>query len=119
MILIDVIMFVCAGQFWNIPITVSPVDNPGSTEELYSVTVEYPGGSKRSFTGMLWPLTWEYRQEYCLYCGNGQAGPLDEVEAVGGANDPVIEGEYFEYKLDSNFDTSFKYDHFEESNCIL
>ena len=71
----------------------------------------------RSFVGMLWPLTWEYREEYCLYTGNGQAGPLDVADAKGGPNDPVIEGEYFRYKVDNNFDTDFEFTHFEETRC--
>ena len=82
------------------------------------MTVEYPGGSKRSFVGMLWPLTWEYREEYCLYTGNGQAGPLDDADAGGGPNDPVIEGEYFQYKVDRVFGTDFEFTHFNETMCV-
>ena len=81
------------------------------------MSVQYPGRPMRSFVGMLWPLTWEYREEYCLYTGNGQAGPLDVADAKGGPNDPVIEGEYFRYKVDSNFDTDFEFAHFEETKC--
>ena len=107
-----------AGQFWNIPISISPITVPGSTQRHFTVEVEYPGGNKRSFVGMLWPLTWEYRDEYCLYVGNGQAGPLDEADTGGGPNDPVIEGDYSEYRVESGFGTDFKYAHFDETLCL-
>ena len=107
----------CTGQFWNIPIAVSAFDTSNPNQELYTVSVRYPGREVRSFIGMLWPLTWEYREEYCLYTGNGQAGPLDELDARGGPNDPVIEGEYFRYKVDSDFATDFEFAHFEETRC--
>ena len=97
----------------------SPIESPDPSQELYTITVQYPGGNQRSFVGMLWPLTWEYREEYCLYSGNGQAGPLDDADAVGGPNDPVIEGEYFRYKVDNDFATEFEFAHFNETMCTV
>ena len=106
------------GQFWNIQIEVSAFDISNPNQEYYTVTVHYPGQDQRSFLGMLWPLTWEYKEEYCLYTGNGQAGPLDEADARGAPNDPVLEGEYFRYKVDSSFATNFEFTHFDETRCV-
>ena len=107
-----------AGQFWNIPIGVSPFDLTESDNHLYSVSVRYPDSKPRSFVGMLWPLTWDYREEYCLYVGNSQAGPLEAGDVRGGPNDPVIEGDYTLYKVDSSFATNFAFSHFEGFRCV-
>ena len=72
------------------------------TNDLYTVTVQYPGSKPRSFIGDMRSLTWERRNEPCLYVGNRQGGPLNPYDAMGGPNDPVIEGEYDQYKADTS-----------------
>ena len=104
------------GQFWNIPINVvrytQPIDGV-VRDDTYSITVNYPG-QRRQFVGFLYPLTWEFEENQCLYVGNGQGAPIDEVESP---NDPVIYGNYSDYKVDSIFGTEFDYDHFDSARC--
>ena len=83
--------------------------------DTYFITVNYPGQA-RQFVGFLYPLTWEFEENQCLFVGNGQGGPIDEVD---NPNDPVIYGEYTDYKVDSIFGTEFDYDHFQSSRCSL
>jgi len=59
-------------------------------------------------------VTWEFEKHPCIYVGNSQAGPIQEVDAP---NDSVIEGEYTDYEVDSMFATDFIYSHFETSRC--
>ena len=80
----------------------------------YVVTVNYPGSPPRSFVGLLSSVTWEFERRPCIYVGNSQAGPIQEVDAP---NDSVIEGEYTDYEVDSMFATDFVYSHFEANRC--
>ena len=80
----------------------------------YTVTVNHPGSPPRSFVGIRYSVTWEFEKRPCIYVGNSQAGPIDEVDTP---NDSVIEGEYTEYEVASMFATSFKYSHFEDNRC--
>ncbi len=92
------------------------------TDNLYQVTVHHPNGV-RQFTAWLYPLTWEYRREYCLYAGNQQAGPVYEVVSP---NDPVIEGVSENYYTETAYGTEFgegipgipSFDQFQESRCF-
>ena len=105
------------GQFWNIPIDVAPYDGDfdgSGRSNDYVVTVNYPGSSPRSFVGLLHSVTWELERRPCIYVGNAQAGPISEVVTP---NDPVIEGDYTDYEVDSLFATDFIYSHFEASRC--
>ena len=86
---------------------------PVSTDNLYQVTIQHPN-ERREFTAWLYPLTWEYRREYCLYAGNQQAGSVYEVESP---NDPVIEGTYADYIVDTAYGTDFAFTHFNERRC--
>ena len=81
--------------------------------DTYKITVNYPGQT-RQFVGFLYPLTWEFDERPCLYVGNGQGGPIDEV---ADPNDPVLQGEYTDYIVDSLFSTDFAFGHFETSRC--
>ena len=106
------------GQFWNIPIQVEPYtgllrNGSAVPDGYYTITVNHPN-EVRSFTGWLYSLTWEYREEYCLYAGNQQAGPIYEIETP---NDPVIEGGYSEYQVTSSNETDFEFSQFDESLC--
>ena len=111
-----IIMYIYAGQFWNIRVDVvrysQPIDGV-IRDDTYDITVNYPG-QQRQFVGFLYPLTWEFEENQCLYVGNGQGGPIDEVESP---NDPVLYGEYSDYKVDNIFGTEFDYDHFESARC--
>ena len=112
----------CLGQFWNVPIQVEPYTGPVQEgvngDNYYVITTNHPDEPQRSFVGWLWPLTWEYKLEYCLYAGQNQAGPLYEI-LDDTVNSPVIFGEYTDYRLDTPYATNFSYSHFEESNCVL
>ena len=64
--------------------------------------------------GFLYPLTWEFDERQCLYVGNGQGGPIDEVD---NPNDPVLQGEYTDYIIDDLYGTDFAFGHFVSSTC--
>ena len=40
--------------------------------------------------GFLYSLIWELKENWCLYVGNRQGGPINEVDNL---NDPVLQGE--------------------------
>ena len=84
-----------------------------SGEGYYIITVSHPEEEVRQFVGLLYPLTWEFREEYCLYAGQQRT---DEV-ADETVNGPVISGTYSDYRVDGAFQTGFKFTHFNESNC--
>ena len=109
-------ILIYTGQFWNIPIDVvrynQSIDGTVRSD-TYTITVNYPGQT-RQFVGFLYPLTWEFDERQCLYVGNGQGGPIDEVDDP---NDPVLHGEYTEYIVDDLFSTDFAFGHFETSRC--
>ena len=77
------------------------------------MTVSHPS-STRSFTGVLYDLTWEFESKQCLYVGNRQGGPIAEVDDP---NDSVIEGSYQDYLTEGAFVTQFAYSVFKESEC--
>ena len=82
----------------------------------YSITVTHPDASReRTFTALLYQFNWEFAPQPCFYAGNQQGGPIAEVMEP---NDSVIEGEYFEYQTGGLFSTSFKYNRFEENQCV-
>ena len=106
------------GQFWNVPINVT--ENTGSfngmlRDDDYIITVFYPGSPPRSFVGLESSMTWENEQRPCLYVGNPQAGPLDEIVDP---NDSVIEGTYRDYEVASLFSPDFVFSYFDETFCI-
>jgi len=104
------------GQFWNIPIDVvrynQPIDG-AVRSDTYTITVNHPEQT-RQFVGFLNPLTWELDFRQCLYVGNKKGGPIDEVNDP---NDPVLQGVYRDYEVDSIFGTAFQYSHFDDSRC--
>ena len=104
------------GQFWNIPIDVvrySQSFGGAVRSDTYEITVNYPG-QRRQFVGLLHPLTWELESRQCLYVGNRQGGPIDEVDDP---NDSVLQGKYDDYEIGNLFDTEFDYGHFEDDRC--
>ena len=83
----------------------------------YLIRVPYPRSQERSFVGILGDKTWEFEKRPCLYVGNSQGGPIDEVDKDG-PNDSVIEGEYTQYEVAGLFSTLFTYGRFNESSCM-
>ena len=70
----------------------------------------------RSYTGLLYDLTWSFEKTPCLYVGNSQGGPIYEIEDP---NDPIIEGRYSEYIVPDLFsEDDFQYGLFDEDNCL-
>lgn len=90
---------------------------------IYTVTVTPPvleSRPVRSFYGELDSLTQEWKNEtqYCVYAGNGQGGPLNPAGLTRGSYGSVIDGEYYQYKVNSSFATEFVYSRFDEGRCI-
>ena len=109
--------FFCTGQFWNIPINVVRYNEQIRGDvytDAYTITVNYPG-QRRQFVGFLYSLNWELKEEWCLYVGNRQGGPIYEVN---NPNDPVLHGKYSDYKVDNIFGTEYAFDHFEPARCM-
>ena len=79
--------------------------------------MDHPESDPRSFVGFKYNVTWESERRVCYYVGNRQAGSIFEVAGDPAVNDPVIEGNYKEYKVNSLFATDFKYSHFDETQC--
>ena len=104
------------GQFWNIPISVKRFNGPtrDGSNNIYIVTVTTPSGDQRSFPAWLEPRTWDGRTTPCFYAGTNQGGRVYEVI---NPNDPVIEGNYRQYRVNGNFDTEFMYSHFDSNRC--
>lgn len=57
--------------------------------------------------------TWDNRRD-CFYIGNQNGGTVFELPT---AHDSFIEGDFREYQTSGQFDTNFKYSHFNEENC--
>ena len=82
----------------------------------YLIRLSDPNSNnERSFVGIKADITWEFEKRPCLYVGNSQGGPIDEVESP---NESVIEGDYTEYEVGSLFATAFRYGQFNETECI-
>ena len=56
-------------------------------------------------------LNWELKENWCLYVGNRQGGPINEVDNL---NDPVLQGEYSGGQNISRY----AFDHFHSARCI-
>ena len=72
---------------------------------------------QRTFTGLLHHYSWEHVEEYCLYVGNRQGGPIHEIVEP---NDWVIErnNSFTNYKVSDAFsEDDFGYGLFNEQRC--
>ena len=67
----------------------------------------------RYLQGNLYPITWDSTSQPCIYLGNSQGGSSGVNPKL---NDPVIQGRYTDYKMDSLFDTEYDYGEW-ESDC--
>ena len=93
------------------------IEAPESGVATFSVNINFPGVTSRSFIAWLRFPSWEIdRRMYCLYAGDGHAGSVYEVPA-GPDNGPVIEGVYTDYIVGGKFETDFRYSHFESTRC--
>lgn len=115
---IIIMMISSPGQFWNIPVTISPYTGPlrsGSRIlDRYVINIT-SGHHPRSFTGYMHHFDWDFDETHCLYVGDMQAGPIYEVEKP---NDPVIEGDYRDYEVENGFsERDYKFGLFNEARC--
>ena len=105
------------GQFWNIPLSITPYVGPYGdgtvdiADRIYSVTVAYPGAPERTFIANYGKRDWLDGRP-CLYAGNSNGGPVAEVKGSGS----VIEGRYSNYEVDGLFDTDFQFSKYND-NC--
>ena len=97
-----------AGQFWNIPITVSEKDGVSNVQVYYRGYKSY-----RNFAAVFLPLVWDHSATGCYYAGDSQGGPERNNNPVNS----VIEGHYSQYIMDGLFDTEFLYNRFDDSAC--
>ena len=86
------------------------------TEGLYTVTA-HKNNKQQSFIGELRSFTYDGEEEHCLYVGDGQGGALIQPNYKGDNNNTLIEGEYWQYKVDTSFDSHFMYSQFDENRC--
>ena len=100
-----------SGQFWNIPIHVTPFHFTGpvnydlQNQELYLIEVEPQNSTTRRFVAEYYPRSWDPNcPEPCLYAGDQQGDWILEIKYP---NDPVIENNYRLYHTQSLFGTSF------------
>ena len=104
------------GQFWNIDVTAHPSDTSlGEGTLPYVVNVKHPQAQLRSFLADHYSHVWDGSPKPCLYAGSSQGGPISDVEP----NDPVIEGNYHEYEVNSLFDYQFKYNRLNSNEDCL
>lgn len=115
--------FVIIGQFWNIPVNISPyhaqlsdeVRNDYDPDKLYLVSVFPVGQAPRRFIGELYHRSWDRSLKSCVYVGSSQGGQLRDID---GPHDTVIEGVYQDYIMsDGLMGTEFKYRQFQSSYC--
>ena len=107
------IYFYCAflfylGQFWNIPIFLIK-DDSGPSIQVNKLGED----NYRRFHALKYSLTWDRTEKECYYVGNFQGGP----EFTHNPIESVIQGTYSEYMTSGLFDTSFKYQIFDDSVC--
>ena len=108
------------GQFWNIPVEVSPftgqlVSGEQATNH-FLLHLTTPGSAPRSFIGFMYSLTWEGEEVPCLYVGDRQGGPTFEVNR---SNDGAIAEMYSEYAVDGAFSQeNYTFGLFNEDGCI-
>ena len=113
----DVSITSLTGQFWNIPLTITPYTGPYGdgtaqlSDRIYSVTASYPGAPERTFHADYGKKDWLDNRP-CLYAGSHNAGPIWEVKG----SDSVIEGKASDYEVDRLFDTDFRFTKF-AANC--
>ena len=107
------------GQFWNVPVDITPYNGSLSDGTLatdrFSIKVKRDkGNGTRSFTGLLYDLSWGHVEEPCFYVGSKQAGPIHEVATP---NDGVIENIFKDYKVADAFSDDYEFSLFDSVKC--
>ena len=98
-------IIMCVGQFWNMDVTAHSSDTSlGEGTLPYVVNVKHPQAQLRSFLADHYSHVWDGSPKPCLYAGSSQGGSISDVEP----HDPVLEGSYHEYEVNSLFDHQFK-----------
>jgi hypothetical protein len=103
------------GQFWNIPVDITPYSGPYGEEnvteadQIYDINFRPPGKPQRSILAELGSNTWDNRKKPCLFAGDSYGGPIWEAPPEYGS---VIEGDEDSYEVDSLFDHEFEYSQF-------
>ena len=110
---------------WNVPFEVTEytgeLGNLPAEDPKYYVTVDntLPGSSaSRSFISVLQERSWDRTPGPCLYAGNRQAGPTGDVSVNQLPNDSVIEGEYTDYAVSSDYGSDCLFcGQFDDTRC--
>ena len=110
-------LFVCTGQFWNIPVSIKPFTGENvfgqRAVDTYIVNITTIS-QQRLYVGVLGHLTWEVEEGPCLYVGDSQS---DSTYEFADPNDRVIEGLYTDYIVSGSFNDDFKFGLFDEEKC--
>ena len=109
------VLFMYIGQFWNMPVDISPYnETTPDGADLYIVNITV-GGTHRNYVGVFSDATWEDDEEDCLYVGNAQAGPDGQGYSF---NDAAIAGNYENYSINEAFsEIDYEFGLFREDLC--
>lgn len=109
--------FLCTGQFWNVPVTITPFTGENvfgqTADDTYVLNITTIS-QQRLYVGVLGRLTWEVEEGPCLYVGDSQSDSTYEFEDP---NDSVIEGLYTDYIVSEGFGDDFKFGLFDVDKC--
>jgi hypothetical protein len=98
------------GQMWNIPFSVAEYTgdrgflDPNDPAFYMTIPNTFPDPTTvRTFVAVLQDRSWERTRVPCLYAGNRQAGPIGDIPEDEVPNESVIEGEYTDYIVTSEY----------------
>ena len=101
---------------WNIPFFVSEYTGDRGTLEpndpvfYVTIPITFPDNSTvRTFVAVLQDRSWERTRAQCLYAGNRQAGPIGDIPEDEFPNESVIEGDYTDYIVASEYTSDCTY----------
>ena len=78
----------------------------------YQVTLKHPTSKPRVFHAVYYSHTWLWRGSPCLYAGDSQGNA-----AASNVGDSVLEGNIYDYVMDTLLDTDYSFSHFEGEKC--
>lgn len=109
-------LFVHVGQFWHPNFTRETFTRNGAIQDNAFIVTTPSELGPNSFVSLFYHLTWDFRDEGCLYAGTRQAGATRYATSPA---DSVIEGEYTDYKVLHHFGTEYAFSVFsyEEYGC--
>ena len=116
-----------SGQMWNIPFAIAEYTgdrgflDPNDPAFYMTINNTYPDSStERTFVAVLQDRSWERTRVPCLYAGNRQAGPIGDIPEDEVPNESVIEGEYTDYIVTSEYASDCTYcKMFSQDMCLL